>query len=449
MILSTSSIILYDLPSDMIKLYDTTSLLKVFESKTLTIGDGQEHYLVDLYNFATTPSNAFSGVSFDGIHFINPDPRTFSELYFECFLRLVCDRIVAFQFSEVTLLPHTGRIWSAGSLTFNNVTFLGLFRVECTESQLCGVILSLPYLKGIAASEISIPNYLERAGAIANLSGQHIPEEIKKDQTGPALQSLAVDLRNCCDGILLSLFASRESLVRTSALKTILAWASADKPFFCRASVVEAISILLEIASHQQLILCIGNLLPVMPDIPLPPLRIPVNKPLLTIICAIVLTEEYQTANSLEWFTATFNNVRHPTKIQSVQINVSIGATVSPWHKLPQHGDISIAKWSALDDALCRAEVCVGGLLIGVEQPAGPLWTTHINAVSQWLQKTCLPKARKKYPSTGLYFSMPPKAAVITQDSAEEHEDAKSEADEKIEEDEDLFWQGSSNEDLI
>ncbi|KAK0222278.1 hypothetical protein IW262DRAFT_1493927 [Armillaria fumosa] len=437
------------LPSDMVKLYDsTTSLFEVFGSKTWTIGDGQEHYFFDLYNFAITHPNELSGVSSDRvIHIVNPSPRTFSDLYFENFLRLVSYRIVAFRFTAVTLMPHAGRIWSA-ELTFYNVTFLELFRVECTESQLCGIILSLPHLKGITASEISIPNYLERAGAIANLSDQHTPEEIRKDQTGAALQSLAVDLKNCCDGILLSLFASRESLVRTSALKTIFAWASADEPFFCGASVVQAISVLLEIASHHQgVILCTGNLLPVM-DIPLPPLRIPVNMPLLNIVCAIVLTEKYQTANSLEWFTATFNNVSYPTEIQSVRINVSIGATVSPWHKLPQHGDISVAKWSALDDALCRAEVCLRGLLIDVEQPADPLWTTHTNAVLQWLQETCLPKARKKYPSTGLYFPMPPKGAVITQDSAEEPEDADSDTDEKIEENKGYF-QGSSNQDLV
>ncbi|KAK0492286.1 hypothetical protein EDD18DRAFT_1334331 [Armillaria luteobubalina] len=387
----------------MVELYDsTTSLFKVFGSGTLTIGNGQEHYFFDLYNFAITHPNELSD---------NPSPRTFSDLYFEDFLSL---------FTAATPMSHAGRIWRA-ELRFNNVTFLGLFRVECTESQLRGIILSLPYLKGITASEISIPNYLERAGAIANLSNQHTPEEIRKGQTGAALQSLAVDFKNCCDGLLLCLFASRDSLVRTTALETIFAWASADEPFFC------------------------------VMDIPLPPLRIPVDMPLLSIVCAIVLTEKYQTANSLEWFTATFNNVSHPTEIQSVQIgaSVSIGATVSPSHELPQDDDIAIAKWSALDDALCRAEVCLGGLLIDVEQPADPLWTTHTNAVLQWLQERCLPKARKKYPSTGLYFPMPPKDAVITQDSAEEPQDADSDTDEKIEESDNGYFQGSSNQDLV
>ncbi|SJL17656.1 uncharacterized protein ARMOST_21213 [Armillaria ostoyae] len=147
---------------------------------------------------------------------------------------------------------------------------------------------------------------------------------------------------------------------------------------------------------------------------PLPPLRVPVNMPLLTLVCAIVLTDNHQRANSLEWFTATFNNVSHSAEIESIQINVSIRVTVLPWDELPQHGDISIAKWNALDDALCRPEVCLQGLLVDVE-PAGPLWTTRTNSVSQWLEEICVPKARKKYLSTGLHFPMPPKGAVVGQ----------------------------------
>ncbi|KAK0201407.1 hypothetical protein DFS33DRAFT_982423 [Desarmillaria ectypa] len=246
----------------MFKLYDAASLLEVLRSKTLTIGHGQTHSFVDLYNFAMTSPTELPGVAFDTLHIVSPNRRTFSDLYFEHFLRLVSGRIMeAVRFTAASLIPHTGKIWSAG-LTFNNVTFLGLFRVECTEAQYCGIMQSLPNLQGIAVSEISIPNYLERVGEIANLSSQNTPEEIRKGQTGPALTFLAVDLKHCCDGILLSLFASRHSVARTNALKNIFAWAPTDKPFLCGASVVAAISILLELVNRQGVMLCIGNLLP-------------------------------------------------------------------------------------------------------------------------------------------------------------------------------------------
>ncbi|KAG7442347.1 uncharacterized protein BT62DRAFT_445001 [Guyanagaster necrorhizus] len=319
----------------------------------------------------------------------------------------------AVHFTSDSLHSHTGKIWSV-RLTFRNVTYLQLLRVECTETQYCGLIQSLPKLEAITVSEISIPNYLERIEEIASLSSQNTPEEVRKGQTGPALHTLSVGLKNFCDGILLSLFASRRSVARMGALKQIYACAPTNEPFFCGASVVIALSVFLELASRHGVRLHVGNLLPVR-GIALPPLRIPVNMPLLSIICNMVLTDNYKTANSIEWFISTFNNVSHPTDIESVRINVSLAITILPWDRLPQRGGdaASISQWGALDEALCRPEVRLEGLLIHV-QPAGPLWMKLIDSVARWLSEVCLPKAREKYPSAT------PGSTVVGHNSIEE-----------------------------
>ncbi|KAK0460168.1 uncharacterized protein EV420DRAFT_254207 [Desarmillaria tabescens] len=179
---------------DMLKFHEAVSLLEVLRSKTLSIGHGQRHSSYDLYKFALTPPIKLPGVAFDNLHIINPHEQTFSDPYFERLLYLVSGRIkTAVWFTAVSLISHKGRIWSPG-LRFYNVTVLSLFQVDCTEAQYYGIIDSFPNLQGLAVSEMSIPNYLERVGEIANLSGQNTPEEIKESQTGPALQFLAVDL---------------------------------------------------------------------------------------------------------------------------------------------------------------------------------------------------------------------------------------------------------------
>ncbi|KAK0460169.1 uncharacterized protein EV420DRAFT_254200 [Desarmillaria tabescens] len=165
--------------------------------------------------------------------------------------------------------------------------------------------------------------------------------------------------------------------------------------------------------------------------------------PLLILVCAIGLTDNYKTAISLEWFTATFNNINHPTEIRSVQINIWIGATTRLWDRLPEHGDESITKWNALDDALCRPEVRIGDLIIHVES-ARPLRTDLTDSISPWLHEICLPNAREKYPSDGTRFLATPRRSIVAETPPEEPQEARSDLDEMMEEDENSF-QGSSN----
>ncbi|KAF9016939.1 hypothetical protein BDZ89DRAFT_1117887 [Hymenopellis radicata] len=250
----------------------------------------------------------------------------------------------------------------SATITFPGLRQLHLAGIQCTQQQLADLLSSLPYLSeleigGNMAIDIRPPIYADgrrnswTAHTFENVGHPNLAA-IKAGQRGPVLRKLSMsfDQANRKQKIL-QLFTSRDSPVITSTLQDItIEGDSIDN------SMLDYLSLLLELAGRSLRLLTIGDL---CTEQRLNPLQI-YSVPILRITIGLFLPSGI--AHCLGWWARTFQVLDNNNALRHLEILLDVKYDGNRMER-PLSTDL-LDSWHALDEALCRKEFVLQGLKI-------------------------------------------------------------------------------------